>query len=85
MDVNALEKIVTAGRTARKTNDALRELGYPDTPYFHIYGHIIDALYLLLGEKTDTLDQSITFRIMESESITDEQRASIFAVICNNT
>ena len=83
MDVNVLEKIVTAGSTAKKTNDALRELGYPDSPYFHIYGNIVDALYMLLGEQTDTIDQSVTFKIMESTKITDQQRARMFSMICD--
>jgi len=82
MDMNALVKIVNAGITAKRTDDALRELGYNDTPYFSIYGNISDALYCMLGEKTDTYDQSFTCRILESLDLTDDMRAELLAAAC---
>ena len=82
MDMTAIEKIIIAGRTAKKADDILRKIGYTDTPYFNIYGNIADALYILLGEKTDTFDKSLTYKIMESETLTETQRAAISALAC---
>jgi len=82
MDKDILGKLVSAGITAKKTDDALRAVGYTDTPYFTIYGHITDALYALFGEHTDTFDESLTYRIMTCPDMTDDQRTELLAAVC---
>ena len=46
-------------RTARKAFEAdarLREIGYETTPYWDIYCEVSDAIYDMLGENTETLN-----------------------------
>lgn len=84
MTLKTLENIISACRTAKDSDDALRSVGYIETPYFKIYGHIMDALYDLLGENTETFDESITYRIMEDKNLTNSQRAELFVSFCKN-
>lgn len=83
MDPGIFRKIVSAGITAKKADDALKDLGYTDTPYFQIYGNIADAVYAMLGETTETYEQSITYKIMCCPAMTDEQRNELLAILCN--
>ena len=73
----ALTRMVKAGRIALTTDNGLRALGYDDTPYYAIYGAIADAVYILIGEITDTFTDSVTRLALESPDMTDSQRVSL--------
>ena len=67
-------------RTARKAFEAdarLREIGYETTPYWDIYCEVSDAIYDMLGENTETFDSSITYAVLNAETLNDEQRVLI--------
>lgn len=71
----ALERLVRAARTAKKTDDALRTVGYDNTPYFDIFGDIVDGIYELLEENTGTLDESITYESIIDPNMTNAESA----------
>lgn len=78
MDIQrSLEHLVKAWREAQKLNKALTNLGYSNTPYFELAGHISDAIYSLLGENTDTFDESITCIILTNELLSDLECADV--------
>ena len=75
MNKEAMVRLVRAGRKANELDESLMDLGYTSTPYSDIYGDIADAIYFMLGEKTETLDQSITYQAITDDSLTDGQCA----------
>lgn len=74
-----LMNMLKAARQAYSTDKALRDAGYKDTPYWEIYGYISDAIYNLLGEDTETFEQSITYAVLHSDTFNDHQRAMVLA------
>lgn len=74
----ALTKLVRAARTAKRADDALRNVGYTDTPYFDIYGDIVDGIYAMLGEKTNTLEESVTYTVLSNPDMADDECAEAF-------
>ena len=62
---------------AKKMNDAMEQLGFPDNPYWDILGCISDAIYSLIGEDTQTFDESRTYSVLNNPDLTDEERVRI--------
>ena len=56
-----LTHLVRAGRDALHIESTLTELGYKETPYYNLYGEIAEAIYTMIGENTDTFNESITY------------------------
>ena len=77
MDIESvLKDLIAAGVLANKMDNMLNEAGFCSNPYFSIYGHIADAIYKLVGEHTDTFEESETYLVMNS-NISDKARLSI--------
>ena len=72
---SALLKLTKAARDAHYMDSAMETAGYSSNPYADIYGNIADAVYELLGEHTDTFDESVTCATLLSFAITNEQCA----------
>ena len=72
---SALFKLTKAARHAHYFESAIRDAGYSSSPYADIFGDIADAIYELLGEHTETFDDSVTCATLLSFSITNEQCA----------
>ena len=74
MDIeNALLRLVKACRESRKLDQALISLGYDNTPYFSILGNILDGIYYLIGDKTETLEESVAYQALNNDSLTDSE------------
>ena len=80
-----LTHLIRAGRDAMHLEKTLENLGYKETPYFHLYGEICDAVYCLLGENTDAFDESETYAAMHDIFTSDEMCAEKLASICNQS
>ena len=77
MDIESvLNDMASAGMIAKKMDDVLHKAGYDDNPYFSIYGHITDAIYKLIGESTETFEESVTYLVMNS-MISDNRRLEL--------
>lgn len=78
MDIEAaLQRLVHAARKAFYLSEQLEALGYQDTPYSDLFGNIADAIYYLLGEKTETFDQSVTYHALYDDLLTNKERVRI--------
>ena len=74
-----LTHLIRAGRDALHLEKTLSGLGYKETPYFNLYGEIANAIYDLIGEDTDTFDQSVTHSVMNDMFTPDELAAEQLA------
>ena len=76
--------LVKAGRDAYHLEQKLNGLGYRETPYFNLYGEISEAMYHMLGEKTDSFEESITHAAVHDMLTTDEECAEHLAGLCEH-
>ena len=74
---SAIARLVKAGLNARKMQKQSLEVGLEDTLIFQIWGEIMDAIYALIGEHTETLENSITYVAMTAPALSDERRTEI--------
>ena len=72
--MEAFGKMVDVAITARDLDNAMQSAGFDETPYTEIYGGIADAIYSLLGEKTDTFEESVTYDVLSSKKYSREIR-----------
>lgn len=56
----ALESFVKVAKQAKKISDTMVCMGMNDNVFFSIYAEIADGIYNLIGEETDTFDESVT-------------------------
>lgn len=74
-----LTHLIKAGRDALHLENTLSSIGYKETPYFNLHGEITDAIYTMLGEDTDSLEESMTYAAMNDIFTSDEQCAEQLA------
>lgn len=74
---DALVKLVKIAVSTKKMDEAFINAGYADTPYFFIYGNAVDAIYDIIGEKTATIDESVTYDAINNNSYTDSERVDL--------
>lgn len=77
-----LTHLIKAGRDALHMEESLKKLGYAETPYYDLYGEISEAIYCILGENSDTFDQSTTYAAIHDFFMTDEQCAEYLTHMC---
>jgi hypothetical protein len=80
----ALVHLIKAGRDALHLDQTLNSIGYKDTPYFNLHGEIADAVYKIIGEETDTFDESMTYAAMHDIYTSDEICAERLAEMASN-
>ena len=74
---DALLRLVKAGRTAKTMQEAFVTVGLKDNALFDIYGNILDAIYAIVGERTETFEESVTHLAMTAPILTDERRMEL--------
>ncbi len=67
-----LTHLIKAGRDTLHLERTLNDLGYTETPFFSIHGDIADAIYHLLGEDTQTFEESETCAALHDIYSSDE-------------
>lgn len=70
-------KLVKAALSTKTIQEAYLTVGLNDNMLFDIYGNIIDALYKLTGEDTETLESSVTYLAITAPLLTEERRAEM--------
>jgi len=79
-----LTHLIRAGRDAIHLEKTLTDIGYKETPYFTLYGEITDAIYGILDEHTDTIEESKAYSavhdIYTPDEICAEELASLIAI-----
>lgn len=74
---DALLRLVRAGMAAKRMQEAFLNGGLNDNPLFQIYGDIADAIYCLIGEHTDTFEESTTHLALTVPALDDEHRVRV--------
>lgn len=69
---SVLTHLIRAGRDALHLEKTLTDIGYKETPYFNLYGEITDAIYALLDEQTDTIEESKAYAAIHDIYTPDE-------------
>ena len=80
---SVLTHLIRAGRDALHLEKTLTEIGYNETPYFNLYGEITDAIYGILGEQTDTIEESKAYAAIHDPFTPDEICAEELAMLVN--
>lgn len=76
-----LKKIVSCCRKAMRTSDTVKPMYEGNGGVAEeIYGELLDTIYLILGEKTATVDESITWTVLHSDMADDECTNVLFSV-----
>lgn len=74
---DALLRMVKAAMKAKELREHYVKMGIDDDPPFQIYGDILDGIYSLVGEHTETFEESVTNIIMNAPALTENRRAKI--------
>jgi len=76
-----MKRIVGSCREAKRKSRSAR-LSCPQCAdgFEEIYGNLLDAIYLMLGEKTETLEESISYTVINSE-MTDKECTEVLYTI----
>lgn len=69
---SVLTHLIRAGRDAFHLEKTLTDIGYKETPYYNLYGEITDALYAMLDERTDTVEESKAYAAIHDIYTPDE-------------
>jgi len=70
----ALTRMVKIAMKCNELDKLHTALGYDNTPYFDIYGDAVDAIYFMIGEHTATLEESATYRVLNTPGISVDER-----------
>ena len=73
----ALLRDVEATRNLLDASNAMEALGYPNNPFWTNYMNVADGIYKLIGEKTDTFEESITYLTLNAPYLTNERRVEM--------
>ena len=73
----ALLRDVKAARELLKASNAMEACGYDNNPFFDNYATIADGIYYLIGEHTDTFEESVTYTALTAPILTDERRVEL--------
>lgn len=76
---SVLTHLIRAGRDALHLEKTLTDIGYKETPYFNLYGEITDAIYGILDEQTDTIEESKAYAAIHDIYTPDEVCAAELA------
>ena len=74
---DALLRDVDACREMLNLHDAMAACGYAENPYWDTFATIADGIYKLIGEHTETFDESITNLILTAPYLTTQRRVEM--------
>ena len=74
---DALMRVIKAALRAKELDEKMLAMGYGKTPYADIYGELADALFVICGEHTDRIDESVTYTVLNNPLLCLERRAAI--------
>ena len=76
---DAFVRLIRAAEKAKHMDSEMSKTGYENNLYADIFGDIADAIYDMLGENTNTFENSLTYSILNTDAITIDGRASLLA------
>ena len=76
---DAFSRLIRAADKARCIDKELSGIGYTENIYADIFGDIVDAVYLMLGENTDRLENSFAYVMLNADAVSADGRATMLA------
>lgn len=74
---DALLREVDVCREMLKLHDAFASCGYPENPFWDNFSTAADGIYKLIGEHTETFEESITCLVLTAPYLTNKRRAEM--------
>ena len=74
---DAISRMVKAGLQVKKLQESYVKTGLDDNALFEVWGDILEAIYHLIGEHTETFDESKTAIIMNAPCLSVELRSEL--------
>jgi len=74
---DALLRMARAGKMALELDEKMADCGFGSSPFGLLYGEISDAIYHLIGEHTETFNDSVTYTVLHAPFLYDERRAEM--------
>ena len=75
---DALLRLVRSERKLRRIVWAFENAGFTeDSPISWTHGEIIDAIYELIGDESETYEESETFLILNTKSLSEEREVAL--------
>ena len=74
---DALLREVDVCREMLKLHDAMASCGYLENPYWDTFSTSADAIYKLIGEHTETFEESITYLVLTAPYLTNQRRTEM--------
>ena len=73
----ALRKMLNVAVFAKQKDDNLANSGCSHTLLFDLYGGAADAIYYLIGEYTNTFEESVTYNAINQPGLLPEERLTL--------
>lgn len=74
---DALLREVEAGRNLFNLHQAMDACGFADNPFWDNYAIVADGIYDLIGEHTETFEESVTHLALTAPFLTNERRTEM--------
>ena len=74
---DALLRMVRAARDSKRLQEAFLDVGLKDNMIFNIYGDIAEAIYKLIGEHTESIEESVTNLVLTTPLLTEDRRVEM--------
>lgn len=73
----SLKRMLSIAVRSAKANEVMERIGFSSSPFFEIYGEAADAIFFLIGDRADRFENSVTYRALHEESLSEEERLEI--------
>jgi len=78
VNIDAMKLIIRATRKAQKSAESLSFISNAQTNKLdEIYGDLMDAVYIICNERTETLSQSLSYKIIQNNDLSEEKAAEL--------
>ena len=74
---DALLRMVRAARDSKRLQEAFLDVGLKDNMIFNIYGNIAESIYKLIGEHTESIEESVTSLVLTTPLLTEDRRVEM--------
>ena len=72
-----MDKLVSIASEAYELDQNLVEHGYNGSPYWTFFCNVTDVIYNILEEHTEDFCDSLTWKVFDNDSLSNEERVKI--------
>lgn len=73
----SLKRMIHIAVSSAEADEAMRSIGFSSSPFFEIYGEAADAIFFLIGDRADRFENSVTYRAIHEEGLSEDERLAI--------